>query len=98
VKSLVAELGADIGIDWHGHRDRGFGVRVPASRRSKAGATRLHGAALGIGEPLRQQHQSTCCSSNLAMMGYIDRDLTSLPAYCQAVATACDVRIARTTR
>src|SRR5207249_5844813 len=26
VKSVVAELGADVGIDWHGHRDRGFGV------------------------------------------------------------------------
>src|SRR5438309_11069008 len=31
---------------------------------------------------------------NLAMMGYIDRDLTKLPAYCRAVARACDVRIA----
>src|SRR5260370_7892146 len=28
------------------------------------------------------------------MMGYIDRALSSLPAYCQAVAKACDVRIA----
>src|SRR5207237_1791788 len=31
---------------------------------------------------------------NLVMMGYIDRDLTTLPAYCQAVARACDVPIA----
>src|SRR5260370_39770678 len=28
------------------------------------------------------------------MMGYIDRALSSLPAYCQAVARVCDVRIA----
>ena len=27
-------------------------------------------------------------------MGYIDRDLTTLPAYCLAVARACDVPIA----
>ncbi len=27
------------------------------------------------------------------MMGYLDRDLTSLPAYCEAVSRACDVRI-----
>ena len=27
------------------------------------------------------------------MMGYRDQDLTSLPAYCEAVARACDVRI-----
>src|SRR5262249_17174719 len=26
--------------------------------------------------------------------GYIDNDLTKLPAYCRAVARACDVRIA----
>jgi isopropylmalate/homocitrate/citramalate synthase len=28
------------------------------------------------------------------MMGYVDRDLRSLPAYCEAVARACDVPIA----
>ena len=27
------------------------------------------------------------------MMGYIDRDLTTLPAYCEAVSRACDVPI-----
>ena len=27
------------------------------------------------------------------MMEYIDRDLTTLPAYCEAVARACDVQI-----
>src|SRR5262249_47772910 len=26
VKSLISELGVEVGIDWHGHRDRGFGV------------------------------------------------------------------------
>jgi 2-isopropylmalate synthase len=30
---------------------------------------------------------------NLVMMGYIERDLTTLPAYCAAVARACDVPI-----
>src|SRR5204862_4753355 len=49
VKSLIAELGADVGIDWHGHRDRGFGV-ASSLAALEAGATRLHGAALGIGE------------------------------------------------
>jgi len=28
------------------------------------------------------------------MMGYRDNDLTGLPAYCEAVSRACDVRIA----
>src|SRR5262245_11342530 len=50
VKSVISELGApDTGIDWHGHRDRGFGVSSSIAAL-EAGATRLHGAALGIGE------------------------------------------------
>src|SRR6185436_7902407 len=49
VKSLVAELGVSAGIDWHGHRDRGFGISSSIAAL-EAGATRLHGAALGIGE------------------------------------------------
>ena len=27
------------------------------------------------------------------MMGYLERDLLTLPAYCEAVARACDVPI-----
>jgi 2-isopropylmalate synthase len=49
VRSVADELGADVGIDWHGHRDRGFGV-ASSIAALEAGATRLHGAALGIGE------------------------------------------------
>jgi len=49
VKALLHERGADhVGIDWHGHRDRGFGV-ASSLAALEAGATRLHGAALGIG-------------------------------------------------
>ncbi|MGE0702424.1 MAG: LeuA family protein [Vicinamibacterales bacterium] len=91
VKSLLAELGVQAGIDWHGHQDRGLAVATTLAAL-EAGATRLHGTALGIGErsgntPIDQ------LLVNLVMMGYIDRDLTSLPAYCAAVARACDVPI-----
>jgi 2-isopropylmalate synthase len=92
VKSLIAELGVDVGIDWHGHRDRGFGV-ASSIAALEAGATRLHGAALGIGERCGNT-PIDLLMVNLAMMGYRDNDLTTLPAYCQAVARACDVRIA----
>jgi 2-isopropylmalate synthase len=92
VRSVIDELGVDIGIDWHGHRDRGFGV-ASSIAALEAGATRLHGAALGIGERCGNTPIDLLLV-NLVMMGYIERDLTSLPAYCQAVATACDVRIA----
>ena len=92
VKSVIAELGVTVGIDWHGHRDRGFGV-ASSIAALEAGATRLHGAALGIGERCGNTPIDLLLV-NLAMMGYIERDLTPLPAYCAAVAKACDVRIA----
>jgi len=92
VKSLIAELGADVGIDWHGHRDRGFGV-ASSIAALEAGATRLHGAALGIGERCGNT-SIDLLMVNLVMMGYRDNDLTGLPAYMQAVASACDVPIA----
>ena len=92
VKTLIEELGADIGIDWHGHRDRGFGV-ASSLAALEAGATRLHGAALGIGERCGNTPIDLLLV-NLAMMGYIDRDLSGLPAYAEAVARVCDVRIA----
>src|SRR5579872_5752106 len=92
VRSVLHDLGADdIGIDWHGHRDRGFGV-ASSIAALEAGATRLHGAALGIGERCGNT-PIDLLMVNLSMMGYIDNDLTKLPAYCRAVARACDVRI-----
>ena len=92
VKSLVEELGADVGIDWHGHRDRGFGV-ASSIAALEACATRLHGAALGIGERCGNT-QIDLLMVNLVMMGYRDNDLSGLPAYARAVARVCDVRIA----
>jgi 2-isopropylmalate synthase len=91
VKGLVQELGADVGIDWHGHRDRGFGV-ASSIAALEAGATRLHGAALGIGERCGNTPIDLLLV-NLVMMGYRDHDLTSLGAYCEAVSRACDVPI-----
>jgi isopropylmalate/homocitrate/citramalate synthase len=92
VKSVIGELNVDVGIDWHGHKDRGFGVSS-AIAALEAGATRLHGAALGIGERCGNTPLDLLLA-NLVMMGYRDQDLTSLPAYCEAVSRACDVRIA----
>jgi 2-isopropylmalate synthase len=92
VKSVITDLGAEVGIDWHGHKDRGFGV-ASAIAALEAGATRLHGAALGIGERCGNTPLDLLLV-NLVMMGYRDQDLTRLPAYCQVVARACEVRIA----
>ena len=92
VQSIIDELGVEVGIDWHGHRDRGFGV-ASSIAALEAGATRLHGAALGIGERCGNT-SIDLLMVNLVMMGYRDNDLSALPAYAEAVARACDVRIA----
>lgn len=91
VKSLVEELGVDIGIDWHGHCDRGFGV-ASSMAALEAGATRLHGSAMGIGERCGNTPIDLLLV-NLVMMGYRDQDLTTLGAYCEAVSRACEVPI-----
>jgi 2-isopropylmalate synthase len=93
VRRLLDELGSSAGIDWHGHSDRGFGV-ASALAALDAGATRLHGAALGIGERCGNTPIDLLLV-NLVMMGYLERDLTTLPAYCEAVSRACDVPIPR---
>ena len=91
VARLLSDLGVEAGIDWHGHSDRGFGV-ASALAACDAGASRLHGSALGIGERSGNTPIDLLLV-NLVMMGYIDRDLSSLPAYCEAVSRACDVPI-----
>ena len=39
----------DVGIDWHGHNDRGLGV-ANAIYALEFGADRVHGTVLGVGE------------------------------------------------
>jgi isopropylmalate/homocitrate/citramalate synthase len=46
---IVAPSGEDVKVDWHGHRDRGYGL-ANALAAMEAGADRIHGTALGIGE------------------------------------------------
>ena len=57
----------------------------------EAGATRLHGAALGIGERCGNT-PIDLLMVNLVMMGYRDNDLTGLPAYVQARLPVLDRR------
>jgi 2-isopropylmalate synthase len=80
-----------VGIDWHGHRDRGLGIAC-ALAALDAGATRLHGTALGIGERSGNTPIDLLLV-NLVLAGYLERDLAALPAYCHAVSRACEVPI-----
>ncbi len=50
VRTTLDAAGARaVGLDWHGHNDRGLAV-ASALAAALAGADRLHGTALGVGE------------------------------------------------
>jgi isopropylmalate/homocitrate/citramalate synthase len=91
VAGVVDECGGGIGIDWHGHRDRDFAV-VNSLAALAAGATRLHGTAIGIGERVGNTPMDMLLV-NLVLMGYIERDLSSLVEYCHTVSAATGVAI-----
>lgn len=93
VKSVIHEMGLteDIKIDWHGHQDRGLGV-INSIAAYEAGADRLHGTALGIGERVGNAPMDQLLV-NLQLMGYIDRDLTNLTRYCETVSISTGVPI-----
>ncbi len=91
VKSVVDECGGGIGIDWHGHRDRDLAV-INSLAAMDAGATRLHGAAMGIGERVGNTPMDLLLV-NLVLMGHRTTDLHRLVEYVQVVSDACRVPI-----
>ncbi len=90
---LLETIGAqDVGIDWHGHNDRGLGVtnNIVAI---EAGADRIHGTALGIGERVGNASMDLTLM-NLKLLGELpERDLTNLVPWCRKVSEACEVPI-----
>jgi 2-isopropylmalate synthase len=91
VASVVAECGGGIGIDWHGHRDRDLAV-ANSLAAIEAGATRVHGAAIGIGERVGNTPMDALLV-NLVLLGYRECDLSRLSEYCSFVSEACEVAI-----
>jgi len=79
--------GPDIGLDWHGHNDRGLAL-ANALAAGAAGATRLHGCAAGIGERVG----NTACDQLLVNLKLLDhplygpRDMTALVRFVQLAA------------
>ena len=92
IKEVIRETGEPVKVDWHGHCDRGLAVSNTLAAYL-AGADRLHGTALGIGERVGNT-QMDLLLINLKLMGVIDNDLSKLYDYCQLVAQACRVPIA----
>lgn len=88
--SWVRELfGTEVGIDWHGHRDRGLDL-ANSLAAIEAGASRVHGTALGIGERVGNTPMEQLLL-NLRLIGLRNDDLSALPAYASLVAAATGV-------
>jgi 2-isopropylmalate synthase len=89
IREVIRGTGEDVKIDWHGHRDRGLSV-INALTAAEAGADRLHGTAVGIGERVGNCPMDLLLV-NMQLLGWIDRDLTGLEEYCRYVAQTTGV-------
>ena len=82
----------DVGIDWHGHNDRGLGV-VNSIFAIEYGADRIHGTALGIGERVGNAALDQILL-NLKLLGELpDHDLSKLVQWCMTASAATHVPI-----
>jgi 2-isopropylmalate synthase len=82
----------EVGIDWHGHNDRGLGV-VNTIFAIEYGADRVHGTALGLGERVGNAALDQVLL-NLKLLGELpDQDLSKLLLWCKVAAKACRVEI-----
>jgi 2-isopropylmalate synthase len=91
LRKIIAGQRENVRLEWHGHQDRGLGL-INSIAALQAGADRVHGTALGIGErvgntPIDQ------LMVNLKLMGWIDNDLSRLGEYCATASAACEVPI-----
>jgi 2-isopropylmalate synthase len=78
-------------IDWHGHMDRGLGL-LNNLAALQAGAHRVHGTALGIGERAGNAPLDLTLV-NLKLLGWIDNDLRRLGDYVRLTSEATGVPI-----
>jgi len=92
-RNLLEAMGAHhVGIDWHGHNDRGMGV-TNTIYAAEFGADRLHGTALGVGERVGNAALDQVLM-NLKLLGELpEYDLSKLLLWCRLTSKACHVPI-----
>lgn len=91
-QGIVRESGQDgVELDWHGHCDRGLAV-INTLAAIRAGATRVHGCAIGIGERVGNTPMDQLLV-NLRLLGWIENDLSALPEYCELTSRTTGVPI-----
>ncbi len=91
LRRVVDDTKQEVAIDWHGHNDRGLGL-ANAIAAAEAGADRIHGTILGIGERV-----GNCALDqllvNFALLGWSHRNLQPLAGLCELVSRSTGVVI-----
>ena len=94
LRDVVDSTGEKVAVDWHGHNDRGLGL-ANAIAAAEAGADRVHGTILGIGERV-----GNCALDqllvNFELLGWsrrTPRNIAPLAALCDLVSRATGVAI-----
>ena len=90
-RQVVNGATRSIGLDWHGHDDRGLGLSN-ALTAVAAGVDRVHATALGIGERVGNTPLELFVA-NLAFLASSEPDAASLRAYSEHFATALGIVI-----
>jgi 2-isopropylmalate synthase len=90
-EQIVRPSGEAVKVDWHGHRDRGLGI-ANCLAAIEAGADRVHGTALGIGERVGNAEMDLLIV-NLKLLGTHRHEVSRLPEYCRLVSEATGVPI-----
>jgi 2-isopropylmalate synthase len=83
---IIAPSGEPVKLDWHGHRDRGLGL-ANCLAAIRAGADRVHGTALGVGERVGNA-EIDLLIVNLSLLGAYRHDVSRLREYCELAAGA----------
>jgi len=91
VRHLLDGMNPAIGLDWHGHSDRGLGL-INAIEAAVAGADRIHGCALGLGERVGNTHLDLLLV-NFKLLGWIDTDLSRLKEMGDVIAEGTGMAI-----
>jgi 2-isopropylmalate synthase len=91
VRTVLREAGAGVGLDWHGHNDRGMAV-ANALTAAWAGAERLHATALGVGERIGNPPMEQLLV-NTALEGWASPRLERLTEYVTHAARMLGVEV-----
>ncbi|MCA9530331.1 MAG: 2-isopropylmalate synthase [Myxococcales bacterium] len=87
VRFVRERVGAEIGLDWHAHNDRGLAMATSLAAVAN-GVDRVHGCVVGIGERVGNAALEAL-AVNLALLGVPPgRDLSAIAALCEAVSEA----------